>query len=124
MQSLSGTGLPPGSPQCSRYACRLRSDLSGMHPSSRVKGLPVCAGCFPAVSHCMSCMHCCCDISLCACVGSCRLMAEFMARYLQGAKIWIPKPTWSNHHKCAQYVLSVYHYPLVVAQFWYWRLKV
>ncbi|BDA42238.1 Aspartate aminotransferase, mitochondrial [Coccomyxa sp. Obi] len=30
--------------------------------------------------------------------GSCRLMAEFMNRYMPGAKIWIPKPTWSNHH--------------------------
>ena len=28
-------------------------------------------------------------------------MAEFMHRYLPQAKIWIPKPTWSNHHKSA-----------------------
>jgi hypothetical protein len=27
-------------------------------------------------------------------------MAEFMARYMPGARILIPKPTWSNHHKC------------------------
>ena len=29
-------------------------------------------------------------------------MAEFMHRYLPQAKIWIPKPTWANHHKCAR----------------------
>ena len=30
--------------------------------------------------------------------GSCRLFAEFMRRYLPGAAVYIPKPTWSNHH--------------------------
>ena len=26
-------------------------------------------------------------------------MAELMQRYMPGSNIWIPKPTWSNHHK-------------------------
>eukprot|EP00232_Nephroselmis_pyriformis_P003795 CAMPEP_0182912380 /NCGR_PEP_ID=MMETSP0034_2-20130328/37482_1 /TAXON_ID=156128 /ORGANISM="Nephroselmis pyriformis, Strain CCMP717" /LENGTH=426 /DNA_ID=CAMNT_0025049049 /DNA_START=8 /DNA_END=1288 /DNA_ORIENTATION=+ len=30
--------------------------------------------------------------------GSCRLMADFMNRFSPGAKVLIPKPTWSNHH--------------------------
>ncbi|KAK9814338.1 hypothetical protein WJX72_004134 [[Myrmecia] bisecta] len=30
--------------------------------------------------------------------GACRLMAEFMKRFMPGAKVYIPKPTWSNHH--------------------------
>ena len=30
--------------------------------------------------------------------GSCRLMAEFQARFMPGSKIYIPVPTWSNHH--------------------------
>jgi aspartate aminotransferase len=30
--------------------------------------------------------------------GSCRLIAEFMQRFAPGAKIYIPTPTWSNHH--------------------------
>ena len=30
--------------------------------------------------------------------GSCRLFAEFMHRYLPGAAVCIPKPTWANHH--------------------------
>jgi hypothetical protein len=30
--------------------------------------------------------------------GSVRLMADFMARFRPGAKIYITKPTWSNHH--------------------------
>lgn len=30
--------------------------------------------------------------------GSCRLMAEFMSRWMPGSKIHITKPTWSNHH--------------------------
>ncbi|CAK0770625.1 L-asparaginase 1 [Coccomyxa viridis] len=45
--------------------------------------------------------------------GSCRLMAEFMHRYLPQAKIWIPKPTWSNHHniwKDAQVQQELYRY--------------
>ncbi|KAK9834357.1 hypothetical protein WJX84_005136 [Apatococcus fuscideae] len=30
--------------------------------------------------------------------GSCRLFAEFMKRYMPGAAVYIPKPTWANHH--------------------------
>ncbi|CAL5220048.1 g1997 [Coccomyxa viridis] len=30
--------------------------------------------------------------------GSCRLMADFMHRFLPESRIWIPKPTWANHH--------------------------
>jgi aspartate aminotransferase len=30
--------------------------------------------------------------------GSCRLMADFMHRFTPGAKVYIPVPTWSNHH--------------------------
>ena len=30
--------------------------------------------------------------------GSCRLFAEFMHRYMPGAAVYIPKPTWANHH--------------------------
>ncbi|GAX73582.1 hypothetical protein CEUSTIGMA_g1033.t1 [Chlamydomonas eustigma] len=30
--------------------------------------------------------------------GSCRLMAEFQARFMPNSKIYIPVPTWSNHH--------------------------
>ena len=30
--------------------------------------------------------------------GSCRLMADFMHRFRPEAKIFIPVPTWSNHH--------------------------
>ena len=30
--------------------------------------------------------------------GSCRLMADFMHRFAPGAKVYIPTPTWSNHH--------------------------
>eukprot|EP00240_Pyramimonas_obovata_P004874 CAMPEP_0118932816 /NCGR_PEP_ID=MMETSP1169-20130426/10635_1 /TAXON_ID=36882 /ORGANISM="Pyramimonas obovata, Strain CCMP722" /LENGTH=426 /DNA_ID=CAMNT_0006875517 /DNA_START=50 /DNA_END=1330 /DNA_ORIENTATION=- len=30
--------------------------------------------------------------------GSCRLMADFMHRFRPEAKIYITKPTWSNHH--------------------------
>jgi len=30
--------------------------------------------------------------------GSCRLMADFMHRFKPEAKIYIPVPTWSNHH--------------------------
>mmetsp|Transcript_18541 Transcript_18541/g.31173 ORF Transcript_18541/g.31173 Transcript_18541/m.31173 type:complete len:428 (+) Transcript_18541:77-1360(+) len=30
--------------------------------------------------------------------GSVRLMADFMTRFRPGAKIYITKPTWSNHH--------------------------
>jgi len=30
--------------------------------------------------------------------GSCRLMAEFQARFMPGSKVYIPVPTWSNHH--------------------------
>jgi len=30
--------------------------------------------------------------------GSCRLMADFMHRFRPEAKIYIPVPTWSNHH--------------------------
>lgn len=30
--------------------------------------------------------------------GSCRLFAEFQARFMPGSKIYIPVPTWSNHH--------------------------
>ena len=30
--------------------------------------------------------------------GSCRLMADFMHRFAPGAKVYIPVPTWSNHH--------------------------
>jgi aspartate/tyrosine/aromatic aminotransferase len=30
--------------------------------------------------------------------GSCRLMAEFQKRYMPGTKVYIPVPTWSNHH--------------------------
>ena len=28
-------------------------------------------------------------------------MADFMHRFLPESRIWIPKPTWANHHKCA-----------------------
>lgn len=30
--------------------------------------------------------------------GALRLFAEFMARYLPGARVYIPDPSWSNHH--------------------------
>lgn len=30
--------------------------------------------------------------------GSCRLMAEFQNRFMPGSKVYIPVPTWSNHH--------------------------
>mmetsp|Transcript_15989 Transcript_15989/g.48018 ORF Transcript_15989/g.48018 Transcript_15989/m.48018 type:complete len:430 (-) Transcript_15989:310-1599(-) len=30
--------------------------------------------------------------------GACRVMAEFMARFMPGAKIHISDPTWANHH--------------------------
>ncbi|KAI8468621.1 MAG: pyridoxal phosphate-dependent transferase [Monoraphidium minutum] len=30
--------------------------------------------------------------------GSCRLMAEFQRRYLPHSQVYIPVPTWSNHH--------------------------
>ena len=30
--------------------------------------------------------------------GACRLLADFQHRFLPGSKIYIPKPTWSNHH--------------------------
>lgn len=30
--------------------------------------------------------------------GSCRLMAEFMTRFMPKSKVLIPLPTWSNHH--------------------------
>lgn len=30
--------------------------------------------------------------------GACRLMAEFQRRYMPDSKVYIPKPTWSNHH--------------------------
>jgi hypothetical protein len=30
--------------------------------------------------------------------GSCRLMAEFQRRYMPHASVYIPVPTWSNHH--------------------------
>ncbi|PSC69059.1 aspartate aminotransferase isoform B [Micractinium conductrix] len=30
--------------------------------------------------------------------GSCRLFAEFQGRWMKGSKIYIPQPTWSNHH--------------------------
>lgn len=30
--------------------------------------------------------------------GSCRLMAELQRRYLPHSTIYIPVPTWSNHH--------------------------
>eukprot|EP00798_Chlamydomonas_sp_ICE-L_P027357 gene27357-4658_t len=30
--------------------------------------------------------------------GSCRLMAEFQRRWMPGSKVYIPQPTWSNHH--------------------------
>jgi aspartate aminotransferase len=30
--------------------------------------------------------------------GSCRLMADFMKRFTPDAKVYIPVPTWSNHH--------------------------
>ena len=28
-------------------------------------------------------------------------MADFMHRFLPESRIWIPKPTWANHHKFA-----------------------
>ncbi len=31
--------------------------------------------------------------------GSCRLMADFMHRFAPNAKVYIPVPTWSNHHQ-------------------------
>ncbi len=33
-------------------------------------------------------------------------MADFMHRFLPESRIWIPKPTWANHHKCALLVLQ------------------
>lgn len=30
--------------------------------------------------------------------GACRIMAEFMSRYMQGSTIHISDPTWANHH--------------------------
>ncbi|MEW5296942.1 MAG: hypothetical protein WDW38_007303 [Sanguina aurantia] len=30
--------------------------------------------------------------------GACRLFADFQHRYLPGSKVYIPVPTWSNHH--------------------------
>jgi aspartate aminotransferase len=30
--------------------------------------------------------------------GSCRLFAEFQRRYMPHAAVYIPSPTWSNHH--------------------------
>lgn len=30
--------------------------------------------------------------------GSCRLFAEFQRRWLPGSTIYIPVPTWANHH--------------------------
>jgi len=30
--------------------------------------------------------------------GSCRLMADFMHRYSPGSEMYVPTPTWSNHH--------------------------
>ena len=28
-------------------------------------------------------------------------MADLMHRFFPSASIWIPEPTWANHHKCA-----------------------
>mmetsp|Transcript_28693 Transcript_28693/g.39638 ORF Transcript_28693/g.39638 Transcript_28693/m.39638 type:complete len:425 (-) Transcript_28693:154-1428(-) len=47
--------------------------------------------------------------------GSCRLMADFMHRFKPEAKIYIPKPTWSNHHtiwKDARVEEALYRYYL------------
>jgi hypothetical protein len=30
--------------------------------------------------------------------GSCRLMADFQARFMKGREVYIPNPTWANHH--------------------------
>eukprot|EP00210_Caulerpa_lentillifera_P005530 g5289.t1 len=30
--------------------------------------------------------------------GACRIMAEFQKRWMPGTKVYMPKPTWSNHH--------------------------
>lgn len=30
--------------------------------------------------------------------GSCRLFAEFQRRFLPGSSVFIPTPTWANHH--------------------------
>ena len=45
--------------------------------------------------------------------GSCRLFAEFQARFLPGSRVYIPSPTWSNHHsiwKDARVEETVYPY--------------
>eukprot|EP00195_Chlamydomonas_chlamydogama_P012234 CAMPEP_0202901686 /NCGR_PEP_ID=MMETSP1392-20130828/14399_1 /ASSEMBLY_ACC=CAM_ASM_000868 /TAXON_ID=225041 /ORGANISM="Chlamydomonas chlamydogama, Strain SAG 11-48b" /LENGTH=435 /DNA_ID=CAMNT_0049588291 /DNA_START=25 /DNA_END=1332 /DNA_ORIENTATION=+ len=45
--------------------------------------------------------------------GSCRLMAEFQARFMPGSKVYIPNPTWSNHHniwKDARVAEGIYRY--------------
>lgn len=34
--------------------------------------------------------------------GACRLMADFMHRFAPTAKVYIPVPTWSNHHQIWQ----------------------
>lgn len=34
-------------------------------------------------------------------------MAEFMHRYLPESRILIPKPTWSNHHKCVSVMILI-----------------
>jgi aspartate/tyrosine/aromatic aminotransferase len=35
---------------------------------------------------------------LAAGTGSCRLMADFQARFMGASRVYIPSPTWSNHH--------------------------
>lgn len=30
--------------------------------------------------------------------GACRLFADFVSRFLPGATVYLPAPTWSNHH--------------------------
>lgn len=45
--------------------------------------------------------------------GSCRLFADFQHRYLPNSKIYIPNPTWSNHHNIwrdAQVPQTTYRY--------------
>jgi aspartate aminotransferase len=45
--------------------------------------------------------------------GACRLFADFQKRFSPGSQIYIPVPTWSNHHniwKDAQVPQKTYHY--------------
>ena len=115
VQSLSGTGVPPACcnaailqkigcrlPQhCPACACACTSPKCAVPSYAQGAGFAI-LGTLYALQHCCVTRHC----IVCR-AGSCRLMAEFMARFLPGSKIWIPKPTWSNHHKWVRQAFTV-----------------